>query len=268
MYMRPATFRTIQTSAVYLFSTTLMVFVVTLPSHSYAAGQGNDKNKNNGDENNKNNNSDSLVIAPLMGTSTGNQDSPQPAPPLHAPVNTSTTTPAHTTTNNDVASSTPAAPATTTPDQARETQSEKDTPRDNPTYNQNLESILNQTITPIATDTPAVSKPKPVSPPKSLTLPQKPASTSISTSTPATIDNSTQATSTAGIFKRLGSGDSNQFAPSNYYIPLDTLSPDMTYGLSGLALISGIVGSMLVLREPRERLVWVTKFPEQSLLES
>jgi hypothetical protein len=262
--MRPATYRTIQTSAVYLFSTTLIVFVVTLPSHSYAAGHGNDKNKKTGNEDNQNNNPDSLVVAPLMGTSTGNQDSPQPAPP----VTTSTTTPAHPITNNDVASSTPVAPATTTPDQARETQSEKDKPRDNPTYNQNLESILNQTIIPIATDTPAITKPKPVSPPKSLTLPQKPASTSISTSTPATTDNSTQATSTAGIFKRLGSGDSNQFAPSNYYIPLDTLSPDMTYGLSGLALISGIVGSMLVLREPRERLVWVTKFPEQSLLES
>ncbi len=45
----------------------------------------------------------------------------------------------------------------------------------------------------------------------------------------------------------------NSFAPSNYYIPLDDLSPTMTYTLCFVAMVFGIAGSVLVIRDPKPR---------------
>jgi hypothetical protein len=150
---------------------------------------------------------------------------------------------------------------TTTPEQQRENQSEQHKPTNDPTYDKNLEEILNQIITP-------AKKPneKPVERPnqKQIVVDQpRPA-----TSTPAT-DQDQATTTPAGTFERTTNGASNQFAPTNYYIPLNNLSKEATYSLSALALLVGIAGAVLIVREPRteQELAWSPGVP-QSLLES
>jgi hypothetical protein len=46
---------------------------------------------------------------------------------------------------------------------------------------------------------------------------------------------------------------------ANYYVPLDRLSPQMTYALSFIAMIIGISGGALLLKNPREETAWVPR---------
>jgi hypothetical protein len=144
-----------------------------------------------------------------------------------------------------------------------------------------VENILNQVIEPEkpieenVKKTPSIvpvpikkATTTPAKKPTATTTPKT--ATSTSTTTPSgTHDDAT--TTPAGTFERTTDGDSNQFAPLNYYIPFDKLSPEMTYGLSALAMALGILGAVFVLQEPRTADIreprWVPAFGEQSLLE-
>jgi outer membrane biosynthesis protein TonB len=150
-----------------------------------------------------------------------------------------------------------------TPTQQRENQSVKDQPRNDPEYNEDLESILNTSLPP-AEEPKKESSKKPFVE-KTTTTSEK----SVATSTATTTDDSEATSTPAGGFTHTSNGASNQFLPSNYYIPLDSLSPESTYALSGLAMIFGIVGATLILRDNREEEpVWIPAFSEQSLQES
>ena len=136
------------------------------------------------------------------------------------------------------------APATTT--DVIITPSTKNTPSNTPTYTKTLQNILNQKTNTI--------------------LRTRTSTSSVSTSTNAT-------TTSAGTFNQITSGGSNQLFPTNYYAPLDKLTPRATYGLSALAMMCGIIGAVYVLREPKEKTVWAVSprtspLLEQSLLES
>lgn len=62
----------------------------------------------------------------------------------------------------------------------------------------------------------------------------------------------------------------NSFIPTNYYTPLDNLSPEATYALSFIALLSGLIGAYLIIREPRTSGDWAPApvLTRESLLES
>lgn len=70
-------------------------------------------------------------------------------------------------------------------------------------------------------------------------------------------------------FTRTTDGGSNQYIPANYYPPLDSLSPEATYTLSGIALLFGILGATFILREPERnpRRAWIPNIGAQELLE-
>jgi hypothetical protein len=165
------------------------------------------------------------------------------------------------------ASSTPATPvATTTPEAQRTNQSQKDQPRNDPGYNRTLENLLNLFVEP---EKPIKenAKKQPALNQKATTTPKAPAPKPSATTTSTDNDDDTATTTPAGTFERTTDGGSNQFSPTNYYIPLDKLSPEITYSLSGVAMLFGIIGAVLILREPRmkEEQVWVPNFSEQSL---
>ena len=177
------------------------------------------------------------VVAPFMGSSTAS------------------TSPAVANKDADQA-------ATTTPTIQRENQSLKDTPPANPTYNKTLENLLNTAVAP-GSDTKKVLKETKATEARI----QKEMATSTAVSTTAT--SSTATTTAAGTTGPTATGGSNQFAPSNYYIPLDNLSVTATYGFSALAMALGIAGALLILKEPREQMAWAaTPLTEPSLLES
>lgn len=99
----------------------------------------------------------------------------------------------------------------------------------------------------------------------------KASSTSAATSSPSASSSRTIASTTPAASVAAGSsGDANQYTPYDYYAPLDNLTPEETYGLSALAMLVGIVGTVMMLRDPRERAVraWPSPLAGRSLQES
>ncbi|MDQ3076434.1 MAG: hypothetical protein M3Q63_00045 [bacterium] len=124
------------------------------------------------------------------------------------------------------------------------------------------ETILN-TVLPPKTESPKVTRPS---------------ATSSATSTP--VAGSTKSKNTTGTinstpevvpveFERTTNGESNVRTHANYYTPLDNLTPESTYTLSFVAMILGIMGAVLILKEPREFPAWMPGLKTQeSLLDS
>ncbi|MDQ3014785.1 MAG: hypothetical protein M3Q73_02905 [bacterium] len=131
--------------------------------------------------------------------------------------NQGTSTPAQTTV---AATTTPVLPS---PEDRTNT-----TPGDD--INKEAEEVLNTNLRP---ETPAPAKP-----------------TKPSTTTPVA---STTPAGTTDPVEPTIDGSSNSFSPNNYYIPLDNLSPEMTYALSFVAMIVGISGAVLIIRDPRTK---------------
>jgi hypothetical protein len=238
----------------------LIIGGMLFPAFSFAQSNGN----GNGNGNGNNNGSDDTsvlapIIAPFVGTTT-DSDTEATNDEQTTPTPVATTTPAEpapqATTTDPV--------ATTTPADTRSNQSQRDTPRDNPVYQQTLENVLNTFIAPAetrrATTTPRRTTPRATS---STTT----NATSTATSTATTTDDESDDNVTAPIGASTNGG-SNQFAPNNYYIPFDRLSPEWTYGLSALAMVLGIVGATLILKSPaaEREVVWSPR-RRQSLLE-
>jgi hypothetical protein len=170
-------------------------------------------------------------------------------------------------------------PASTTP---------KAAPRNGDQINNQVEDILNQIIIPQPihksvsdTDTSLAASTTSKLAPKDRPTPEA----TTSTVTPkenndklTAEDASTTATTTpiGGTINRNTDGDSNYFLPGNYYAPLDKLSPEATYGLSAIAALLGIVGVVLIIRDPHsvldEEETWIPvgepRFqPQEPLLE-
>lgn len=97
--------------------------------------------------------------------------------------------------------------------------------------NKEAEEVLNTNLKP---ETPAPAK----------SVKPKPTPTSVASTTPAGTTDPVEPTI---------DGSSHSFSPNNYYIPLDNLSPEMTYALSFVAMILGISGAFLIIRDPRAR---------------
>ncbi len=62
----------------------------------------------------------------------------------------------------------------------------------------------------------------------------------------------------------------NSFLPTNYYTPLDNLSPEVTYALSFIALVSGLIGAFFIVRDPKTTEDWAPApvLTRETLLES
>jgi hypothetical protein len=131
-----------------------------------------------------------------------------------------------------------------------------------------LEDVLNETLEPekpIAENNPKVIETpakKPVDNSKSNDSDTNASTTPVIGSTDPT-DLGTPSTGETAIIGQ------NSFLPSNYYIPFDNLSPEMTYALSFIALISGLSGAFLIVREPRTKEGWepAPAFTREPLLE-
>jgi outer membrane biosynthesis protein TonB len=138
-----------------------------------------------------------------------------------------------------VASTTPASETTATTTKPQATSSaptlEEQTTVRKPKPNPEAEDVLNETL-------------KPEKPIKNNLVPR-------ATSTAAINETGTSTATTTPVGGTTGTidGGSNSFSPSNYYIPLDNLSPEMTYALSFVALLSGLSGAFMIVREPRLR---------------
>ncbi|MBA3550592.1 hypothetical protein H0W32_00040 [Patescibacteria group bacterium] len=161
---------------------------------------------------------------------------------------------------------TPNEPATTTPAVATSTAST--TPlisgelRTGDPINIGAETILNTVL-------PPKNEPQKVT---------RPSATSSATSTP--VAGSTKSKNTTGTtnstpevvpeeFERTTNGESNVRTHANYYTPLDNLTPESTFALSFVAMILGIMGAVLILKEPSESPAWMPGLKTQeSLLDS
>lgn len=171
-----------------------------------------------------------------------------------------------------LASSTPpsqpvSVPASTTPSQpeAPSTNSGQATPPSLPSTSTLINNpSTDQTPTP--TPTPN-SSPQPKKSPAVTPSPTPlPTPSPSSTSTPLSTSSNSTATSTAGSITTQPPG-SNQFSAADYYTPLDTLSSGATYGLAILAMILGIWGAVLIIREPGEQVLWTPRATSQPLVE-
>jgi hypothetical protein len=144
-----------------------------------------------------------------------------------------------------------------------------------PIVNSTLERILNDVIRPQPED--QQSRPQKNRQPKATTTPtQQPKATTTATTTTktatSTATTSPKSTTTPGIFQRIISdGDSNQFSASSYYVPLDNLGTQATYGLSAIAMILGIAGGTLIIGQPEKRkplgTAWARQLRREPLLE-
>ncbi len=153
-------------------------------------------------------------------------------------------------------------PATTTPAASASTTSPTSVEvKTGDPINPRVETILNTVIPP---------KPAP-------TKVTRPSATTSATSTP--VAGSTKPKNTTGTtnstpevtetFERTTNGESNAITPANYYTPLDNLTPESTYALSFVAMILGIMGAVLILKEPSESPAWMPGLKTQeSLLDS
>ncbi len=141
-------------------------------------------------------------------------------------------------------------------------------------YNSSIEKALNTTITPKPTPKATTTTPVTAAPKKTTTTTQPAKTTTTQTSkksaaTTTPVAGTTQDDNTSGTaFSRLIDGESNVAAPANYYVPLDTLSPEATYILSFIAMLIGVFGAILILKEPRTAPLWVPGLrAQESLLE-
>jgi len=204
-----------------------------------------------------------FVMLPLI--SFAQTTTPSPLPLQILPQTPQIQTPENSENNEDNLEPEPVA-TTTTPISTTTPVSHTDIPEPDPIYREQLEDILNQTITP----TKPLTEPekKPVTPIR--VKPDKKPDTS-STTTSGTVeprDDSSNANTTIP-FERSTNGEANQFTPSNYYFPLDRLSPEVTYGLITASMVIGVIGAVLIVREPDIEVVpvWRPQWSE-SLLES
>jgi hypothetical protein len=126
--------------------------------------------------------------------------------------------------------------ATTTPISDEKDKNEKNTHEPEP-FNQDLEDVLNENLPPEQPIKQNIKKETATSSTNSEASP-KPATTSAATTSAATTESNIN-------------GEQNSFSPNNYYIPLDNLSPEMTYALSFMAMLLGISGGILVIRDPQ-----------------
>ena len=227
-------------------------------------GRNNNRRENVQQQNTSNNNEDTTAspLQTLINRFTAPEPAAQTATTSPAPEPASTSTPVATSTT------TPAAPATTTPATPPEdpvvpvvpAPEDRNTSQA-PTINKGVEDVLNQILTP---ETP-IKENNPVKTPAK------------ATSTPALPTKNTKATTTATTTPAAGTtnnsinGGSNSFAPNNYYIPLDNLSPEITYALSFVAMVLGIAGAVLIIRDPSKQseAVWAPTagFSREPLLE-
>ncbi len=131
------------------------------------------------------------------------------------------------------------------------------------------EDILNTVIPPKAVE-PTVTRPSattsatstPVAGSTKPKTPKKPTAATSVTTAPVISD-------IIEAFERTTNGESNAIIPSNYYTPLDNLTPESTYALSFVAMILGIMGAVLILKEPSESPAWMPGLKTQeSLLDS
>ncbi|MES2437347.1 MAG: hypothetical protein V4519_05055 [Patescibacteria group bacterium] len=89
-----------------------------------------------------------------------------------------------------------------------------------------------------------------VIPPRDTPQKNPPTKSTIGTTTP--VAGSTDETP----FQRLIGGITQGYSPTNYYSPLNSLSPMATYAFSFCAMVMGIAGAVCILRDPREATVW------------
>jgi hypothetical protein len=179
---------------------------------------------------------------------------------------------AQTSTSTDII--TPAITATTT----SQAETASSSPVTDPIYNKKLEDVLNETITPVApkdrtpatqpkaTTTPATITPVPKNPPASgngSEKSSKPAAPAV-THTPST-DSKTTPPATL-VENSIAPTQANEFLPNNYYSPLDSLSPTITYTLCALAMLLGTSGAFLILREPQAEIAWTPGLATQEPL--
>ncbi|MBX4198391.1 hypothetical protein KW782_03595 [Candidatus Parcubacteria bacterium] len=142
-------------------------------------------------------------------------------------------------------------------------------------YNQGIENVLNENLPPETPIKKEVPEPTPKPTPKKETPSRS--STTKATTTPiggTTDPKKPDSLTPADSGEHTVNGASNSFSPNNYYIPLDNLSPEVTYGLSFIALLSGIAGAVLIIRDPRTRTApeegWApapARFTQKPLLE-
>jgi hypothetical protein len=178
--------------------------------------------------------------------------------------NTPTDNTASTSSDNNTAVTAPSE-ATTTPEVVTPTTPSSSTQTNNEAaaganqeYTQKLDSILNQSITPKTQPKPKTEKK--ATPITTGVKPSNIASTSLNATTKATT------IPPDGTVKGAVDEFSNYAPVSNYYVPLDSLSPEMTYSLSGIAMILGILGAILIIRDPQEAIVWTPGIQTQEPL--
>ncbi len=229
-----------------ILATLIIIAFVGLGAR-HAAFAAHENNTNENDTRNQNSRTLTAALTDAVLPSATPDAAPVAAPNEEntAPIapRTSTTTPEAPT--SQTASTTPATNTSTV--------------RNGDPVNKNVEDILN---TPTAQPKPTPITPKATK--KATTTPL----ISGTTNTPKdSADNSNQPTNqTTEAFTRDTDGTSNQSIGSNYYIPLDTLSPSMTYSLSFIAMLLGITGAVLILRDTRESIEWVPGITGQESL--
>jgi hypothetical protein len=203
-------------NTLYILVTFLVMIAVIVPGSFVYAQNSTTQNDNNG--NNHDNKNRQEVVGGNVGDETGDETEDNESESIFDIL-----TPA-------APSKSPATSTPSTEPQATTTQPTATTTKPVPTkpvINEDVEDVLNENLEP--------EKPIQVNKPKT----ELPATTTATT------------TPVAGTTGSDINGSSNSFAPNNYYIPLDNLSPAMTYTLSFIAMILGISGAVLIIRDPR-----------------
>ncbi len=209
---------------------------------------------------------------------TSTPETETPIPPVDTPAATSTpatSTPPTTTstTTPEIATTTPSTPTpaetqqhTPAPSQPIAPSAVFITPPVNQEYITTLNNILNEIIAPTSTpednDKPKEKhekndnkKIKNSSNIGTSTIPASITPTNNSRSTPA-ITSTTKNTSLSPLIARVPNERITDTGDYNYYVPLDNLSRETTYALSGIALFLGILGASFIIKDQQEDLVW------------
>jgi hypothetical protein len=239
-------FQMTRISSLAIISVIMVSFILPL-SHAQA-----DEDKGNHNGNNKNKQEQSAIdtfLEILMANQAKPADSVTPA--TSSPDTAASSTPTKVQTPQSVSTTTSDTASSTLPKPEDRSNIHEPQPKDT-----KLEKILNENLQPekpIDKNTPV--KKEPVT-----------SSNTIASTTPAGTINPTDPGSPTDQSAITGQ---NTFSPSNYYIPLDNLSPELTYALSFIALISGLSGAYLIVREPRTKDVWAPspQFIREPLLE-
>ncbi len=183
------------------------------------------------------------------------------------------TTPAPASDTVAPADAIPATPAAATPAAQAPASTTPATPKHGDPINQNIEDVLNTTIPPKETPKKETAKATTTIPAttKPTNTPKTPAvtGTPIVKEVPAVQDVISNTVQSA--IDSLTGAQTTNYASSNYYSPLDRLSPQVTYALSFIAMIIGISGAALIIKNPRGREVWMpqpSRLAPQELLET